>query len=67
MNLGFFRSSRFHTYSLLAALLVGGPLTILFPDSLWWIAFMSWWAWVKTDWASMQAARAEESINGKHS
>ena len=39
--------------------LVGLPVTVIFPDSIFWVAMMSVWANVVGHWEAWQAARAE--------
>ena len=37
--------------------LVGVPITVIFPDSIFWVAMMSIWANVAGHWGAWQAAR----------
>jgi hypothetical protein len=38
---------------------VGVPITVIFPDSIFWVAMMSVWSNVVGHWGAWQAARAE--------
>ncbi len=56
---------KLHLWLTLAWALVGGGITLAYPDSIGWVAFMSLYANVVSHWGAYQAARAEKAIEGK--
>lgn len=53
------RLRAFHGWATLAWVVVGVPLTLLFPASILWVALMSVWANVVGHWGAWQASRVE--------
>jgi hypothetical protein len=49
----------FHGWATLLWVAVGLPMTVVYPDSIFWVAMMSVWANVVGHWGAWQAARAE--------
>ena len=49
----------FHGWATLLWVVVGVPITIIHPDSIFWVAMMSVWSNVVGHWGAWQAARAE--------
>lgn len=54
------RSSRYHMVMTIIWVTLLIPTLIWWRDSVFWVAIMSWYANVVSQWAALQAARAEE-------
>jgi len=42
----------FHAYATLLWIVVGVPITLIFPDSIFWVAMMSVWSNVVGHWGA---------------
>jgi hypothetical protein len=57
--------SRFHFIAMLTWSILGGGITLFYPQSIPWVAFMSLYANIVGHWGAFQAARSEET-NAAH-
>lgn len=60
MRLSWLHSQGFHKWAAISWATIGLAITLRYPNSILWVAFMSLWANVVAHWSSYQAARAEE-------